>query len=143
MSIPRSQLELQLGLLLRRSHRRAAQALTQALGPLQLDGRHFGVMMTLLRRASASQSELIAAVESDKSTMVRTVDDLVALGIVVRSPSPTDRRVQLVSLTATGRATASEATERARAVAESLFAKLDEDEIRSLKSTLEKFLAEG
>jgi DNA-binding MarR family transcriptional regulator len=143
MSIPRSQLELQLGLLLRRSHRRAAQSLSQALGPLELDGRHFGVMMTLLRRESASQRELIAAVESDKSTMVRTVDDLVSLGIVVRAPSPTDRRVQLVSLTPTGRATAAEAIERARTVAETVFARLSDDEIRVLGATLEKFLADN
>lgn len=137
---PRTRLELQLGMLLRRAHRRSATALTPSIQPLGIEGRHFGVMMVLRRSSGLSQTELIAAVESDKSTMVRTIDDLSSLGFVTRTPSSTDRRVQLVSLTDAGRDAADDAVARATPVASELFADFTDDEVETLVRLLTRFL---
>ena len=48
------------------------------------------------------QTRLAALVGVEDPTMVATIDRLVKGGYALRTPSPTDRRVKLVSLTATG-----------------------------------------
>jgi MarR family transcriptional regulator for hemolysin len=48
------------------------------------------------------QTRLAALVGVEDPTMVSTIDRLVKAGYALRAPSPTDRRVKLVSLTAAG-----------------------------------------
>ncbi|HEU4845312.1 MAG TPA: MarR family transcriptional regulator [Burkholderiaceae bacterium] len=49
------------------------------------------------------QTRLAALVGVEDPTMVATIDRLVKGGYALRTPSPTDRRVKLVSLTEAGR----------------------------------------
>ena len=49
-----------------------------------------------------SQTRLAALVGVEDPTMVATIDRLVKAGYALRAPSPTDRRVKLVSLTEAG-----------------------------------------
>jgi DNA-binding MarR family transcriptional regulator len=56
----------------------------------------------------ASVGELAAGLGLDKSTLSRTIDGLVNLGLVVREPHPSDRRVTLLSLSPQGQARAEE-----------------------------------
>ncbi|MBA5606153.1 MarR family transcriptional regulator [Duganella sp. FT3S] len=49
-----------------------------------------------------SQTRMAALVGVEDPTMVATIDRLVKAGYVLRTPSPTDRRVKLVSLTDAG-----------------------------------------
>lgn len=49
-----------------------------------------------------SQTRLAALVGVEDPTMVATIDRLVKAGYALRAPSPTDRRVKLVSLTPAG-----------------------------------------
>lgn len=49
-----------------------------------------------------SQTRLAALVGVEDPTMVSTIDRLVKAGYALRVPSPTDRRVKLVSLTEAG-----------------------------------------
>lgn len=91
-----------LGLLMRRAHDRAAGALIEAIRPYGLELRHFAVLVTLNGSGPMSQSSLVAAVGSDKASMVRVVDDLEAAGLVERRPVPGDRRVHAVSMTPQG-----------------------------------------
>jgi DNA-binding MarR family transcriptional regulator len=45
---------------------------------------------------------LAEGLDLDKSTLSRTVDSLVRLGLVERSPNPQDRRYMIVTLSANG-----------------------------------------
>jgi len=140
-STDRTRDELRLGLLLRRSHRRAAKALTVALAPLGIDGRHFGVLMSLARRDDgATQNELIGAVEGDKATMTRTLDDLESLGAISRTTSSTDRRARVVRITADGRRLTARATQAAGEVSGALFARIDDAELSALVAALSRFV---
>ena len=75
-------MHLRIGLLLRQAHQRAARALNDALAPLQLTGRHFGVMLLIDRDGVSTQRDLIRQTGSDKAGMVRTVEDLESLARV-------------------------------------------------------------
>jgi DNA-binding MarR family transcriptional regulator len=130
---------LQLGLLLRVAHARAAKTASTALAPLEIEGRHLGVLVSLAARGPLTQTQLIDTLGSEKSSMVRTVDDLERLGAAVRSPSPGDRRARLVALTPAGRDLLDRAQSRASHAAEELFSVLTDDEQNQLKHLLSRF----
>src|SRR5262245_35521626 len=64
-----------IGPLLLLAHRRASRGFAAALRPLGFESKHYGVLAGL-RHGPLSQRELIERTQGDKSTMVRTVDDL-------------------------------------------------------------------
>ncbi len=92
-----------IGLLLRRAHRRAARAFAAQLQPLGIDNRQAGVLLQLGQAGLVTQRQLIDLMGSDKSSMVRTVDDLEARGLAQRKPHPHDRRAHAVEITPAGR----------------------------------------
>jgi DNA-binding MarR family transcriptional regulator len=132
--------KLRLGLLLRQSHRRAAAALNDALSPLQLTGRHFGVMLSLSRDGVSSQRRLIRQLGSDKAGMVRTVDDLEALGYLQRTRSSTDRRVSDLSLTPKGKRAFGDATTLALSPADQHNRSFTQTELEVLEALLTRFV---
>ena len=132
---------LQLGLLLRQAHQRAAKALNDVLLPLNLTGRHFGVMMLLHRAVVSSQRDLIKQTGSDKAGMVRTVEDLERLGYLTRAPSPQDRRLSEITLTDRGVEAFDTARRLAAGAAEELFAAFSSTELATLEELLTKFVS--
>jgi DNA-binding MarR family transcriptional regulator len=133
-------IKLRLGLLLRQSHSRAAAALNEALSPLHLTGRHFGVMLSLNRDGVSSQRRLIRQLGSDKAGMVRTVDDLEALGFLQRTRSSTDRRVSDLSLTPNGKRAFGDANTQALSAADQLFRSFTQTELEVLEALLSRFV---
>ena len=63
----------EIGVLLRRAHRRAAETFNDALRPLEIQGKHFGVLLALRRMGPLSQRRLIEYLGTDKSSMVRLI----------------------------------------------------------------------
>ncbi|MFE0330955.1 MarR family winged helix-turn-helix transcriptional regulator [Streptomyces sp. NPDC058960] len=129
-----------IGPLLRLAQRRAARTFAEALRPLGIEGRHYGVLLNLTRHGALSQRRLIDLTGSDKSSMVRTVDDLEARGLAVRRPSPADRRAHAVELTEEGRDLFAEASRIADEVGARLLDCLEEDDQELLCSLLERFV---
>jgi DNA-binding MarR family transcriptional regulator len=140
--MPALSLRAELGFLLRMSHSKASRAFAEALEPLAIEGRHFGVLMTLQRRGPLIQSRLTAELRSDKSAMVRTVDDLENLGYVTREPVPGDRRARTVTLTDLGRERLAAGGKLANDMGEVLFARFTEEELLSLRDLLRRFVDE-
>ena len=93
----------EIGLLLRQGHRKAAELATAALAPLGIAGRHFGVLLMLHRDGPLSQRELMDRLGAEKSSMVRTIDELEDRDLCVRRPSTSDRRANAIHLTEAGR----------------------------------------
>ncbi|MEV8441823.1 MarR family transcriptional regulator [Actinosynnema sp. NPDC051121] len=131
---------LQLGLLLRQSHRRAAAALNDVLAPLDLTGRHFGVLLLIDRDGSTTQRDLIRETGSDKAGMVRTVEDLETLGYLRRTRSSKDKRVSDITLTDRGQAAFDTAKELAGRAAQDLFGAFTEAELDTLVALLTRFV---
>ena len=141
MTSPRPNLNL--GLLLRRSHQRAATSLNAALAPLGLMGRHFGVMMLLRRAGTSTQRDLIRQTGSDKAGMTRTVEDLENLGYLSRTQSPRDKRVADLQLTREGNEAFDSARALAMGVVEELFGSFTTSELETLESLLTRFVEGG
>jgi MarR family transcriptional regulator, lower aerobic nicotinate degradation pathway regulator len=91
------------GQLLRRAHTRAARAFAEALAPLGIEGRHFGVLAVVAEHGPQTQRDLVERVGSDRVSMMRIVDDLEARALATRRPVPGDRRLRAVELTDRGR----------------------------------------
>jgi DNA-binding MarR family transcriptional regulator len=128
-----------LGLLLRRAHDRAASALLEAIRPFGLELRHFAVLIALSARGPLSQSALVAATGSDKTSMVRVVDDLERAGLVTRRPVPRDRRVHAIEMTPRGLEVFDAAHQPARQIAGHLTEHLQPGEAEQLLDLLTRF----
>ena len=88
-------------LLSRASHALTTE-LTAALEKTGMSPRAHSVLATAMT-GELTQSEVARAVGLDKTTMVVTLDELEAAGLAERRPSPGDRRVRVVAVTAAGR----------------------------------------
>jgi DNA-binding MarR family transcriptional regulator len=132
----------EIGQLLRRAHRKAATAFTDALRPLGLRSKHFGALMALQRAGGLSQRGLIERLDSDKSSMVRLLDDLESLGLCVRTPDSADRRAYSVQLTDTGRAVFEQARHRAMTIADELLSGFTAAESEQLRDLLVRFVTD-
>ncbi len=128
-----------LGFLLRRAHTRAARAFSEALAPLGIEGRHFGVLVALVD-GPRTQRDLVEDVGSDRVSMMRIVDDLEARDLAIRRAVPGDRRLRAVELTDHGRRVLHDAEKTARATTEALLAHLDPDERSALTALLIRFV---
>lgn len=130
----------QLGAVRRRITALAAAAYAELdLGTTQAKFlRHIG---ELAPDAAVSQAELARATQSDPALTGRSIEALVERGLVVRSPSPTDRRAYVVALTPAGR----KLRERVRALrtrlATRVVAALDEQDLDDFERIAAKLLA--
>jgi DNA-binding MarR family transcriptional regulator len=94
-------------------NRRRDVALARALEPVGLSLPKWRALAVIGRLGGCAMTELAEFSVVDRTTLTRTVDQLVADGLVQRAPSPSDRRLVLLGLTEAGRA----AAEQARAAA--------------------------
>ena len=93
-------------------------------------------------KESMSQTKLASAVGVEDPTMVATIDRLVKAGYVVRTPSETDRRVKLVSLTEQGQDIYQSVWKEAAAVRLELLGKADPAVLRIATEFLETMQAD-
>ncbi len=107
-----------LGWLLSQASHALATELTAALEGLGLGPRGYCVLSTALS-GELTQTEIAQTVGLDKTTMVVTIDDLEAKGLVKRLPSSEDRRARIIAVTKTG--------EKKVARAEEIVARVHED----------------
>ena len=76
----------------------------EAFRPFGFEMRHSGVFVVLSHEPGIDQKRLADALGRDQTTTGQMVDDLVALGLVERRPSPANRRAHALFLTDAGSA---------------------------------------
>ena len=96
--------------------RRREAALNAALKPLGLNATRWHAGAVMRRTGGCSMADLAHLSAVDRTTLTRTVDQLVALGLAERESAPGDRRRVILRLTERG----VELIDRARAVSRSL-----------------------
>ena len=129
-----------LGWLLDQAGAALQKELTAALEPLGLGQRGFCVLGTAIA-GDYTQIELAKAIGMDKTTMVVTLDQLEADGLVERKPLPTDRRVRVVAVTRTGRRRYEKAQAVVSEVQRDVLARLPADEREALMAGLNKIIS--
>ena len=90
-----------LGWLLSRASHVFTTELTAAMEDLGISPRARCVLTTAAT-GQLTQIEIARAIGLDKTTLVVTLDELEAQGLVERRPSPADRRVRVVAVTRAG-----------------------------------------
>jgi MarR family transcriptional regulator, lower aerobic nicotinate degradation pathway regulator len=103
--------------------------------------RHqYALLAALDERGPASQAALGRSGGIDPSDMVALVNDLVAQGLVARTPDPTDRRRNVVTITARGRSHLERLDARVATLQDDLLAPLTSDERHQLTQLLTKLV---
>ncbi|WP_433128858.1 MarR family winged helix-turn-helix transcriptional regulator [Micromonospora sp. CA-240977] len=128
------------GYLLLRLANLAGARIEQALLPFRLRGRDLRVL-AFVEGEELSQRDLCQRTGLDRTTMVAVIDELERSGHVRRERSSSDRRKQLISVTADGRAILSEALAVLRRTEADFLAPLAEDERRQLHRQLSVLFA--
>ena len=130
---PGPALTRRLGYLLKHAQQRMQELNTEALAPFGIDGRELGILLVIAGHEPGSQQQAARRLGIDRTSMVARLDALEDKGLVSRHPHATDRRRNVVELTATGRETvrrAGAASERAEAALLSSLGPRDGDRFR-------------
>ncbi|CAH1663929.1 MarR family winged helix-turn-helix transcriptional regulator [Chelatococcus asaccharovorans] len=113
------------------------QTMETALEPIGIDVPSYRVLMTLYEDHHVSVSAIADACVIKLSTATRIVQRMTADGLVVTRPSPRDRRVTEVSLTAKGETL----RHQVKAIAESVLAQAFEGVSDAEREALNSLLA--
>ncbi len=93
-----------LGYHLRRAHVAIFEHFSQTVAAQEdITPGLFGMLHVIAANPGLGQSRLAEAMEVDRSTIVKVVDQLESRGLIVREPSPADKRSHCLRLTEEGR----------------------------------------
>jgi MarR family transcriptional regulator for hemolysin len=95
------------------------------------------IALTAKEKEPPSQTRLAARAGVEDPTMVSTVDRLVKAGYMVRTPSETDRRVKLLSLTPAGQKVYDTVWQEADVLRRELLGTVDPDMLHTVTVFLE------
>jgi MarR family transcriptional regulator, lower aerobic nicotinate degradation pathway regulator len=93
----------QVGYLLSKAHLRVHNPANEALEPLGLTVKHYGLLTLLVHEGPVSQGRLGEVMKIDRTTMVTLIDDLERAGHVDRTRNPEDRRAYALAATPAGK----------------------------------------
>jgi DNA-binding MarR family transcriptional regulator len=124
------------GFLLARVGHVAAKQFSERIAQLGLTTRMWGALNVLDAEGETTQQFLGKCTGIDPSSMVATIDDLEARGLVERRPHPSDRRAHALHLTEQGREVLARGRRLARGAQEDLLAPLDNEQRKNLHDLL-------
>ncbi len=114
----------------------AQKQFAERIEQLGLTTRMWGALNVLDAEGEITQHALGKSIGMDPSSMVSTIDELEAKGLVERRRHPSDRRAHALHVTARGRQTLGRGRAVARAAQEDLLAPLSPDERAQLHELL-------
>jgi DNA-binding MarR family transcriptional regulator len=124
------------GFLISRMGMVAQKQFAERLEALGLTTRMWGALNVLDAEGAITQHALGKCVGTDPSSMVSTIDELEARGLVERRRHPSDRRAHALHVTAKGRQTLTRGRELARQAQDDLLAPLNAKEREQLHALL-------
>lgn len=129
------------GFLLSRAGMTAQRQFAPRLERLGLTLRMWGALNVLAAEDGITQQRLGGSAGIDPSSMVGTIDELEARGLVERGAHPSDRRAHALHLTDAGHRTLAEGRRLASDAQDELLGGLDADEREQLHSLLLRVVA--
>jgi DNA-binding MarR family transcriptional regulator len=119
-------------------HRRAVAA--DLLAQHGLTFAKWVAMISLRRFGNLSMTRLAKLAATDRTTLTRSIDSLIADGLVGREASPSDRRIVVVCLTDTGRDLLEKIRAEIRPLNREVCANLTTEEQAAMTGYLQKML---
>jgi DNA-binding MarR family transcriptional regulator len=129
------------GFLLSRVGMIGQRRFSERLAEIGLNPRMWGALNILDHEGAITQHQLGKCAGIDPSSMVSTIDELEAKGLVERQRHPSDRRAHALHITATGRETLTQGRRLAGQAQEELLAELSSEEREELHRLLLKVAA--
>jgi DNA-binding MarR family transcriptional regulator len=133
---PGPEVSRRLGYLFKHAQLRMTELGVKALAPYGIDARELGVMLVLADGEPTSQQQAAQRLGIDRTTMVAMLDTLEGKGLVSRHPDATDRRRNVVELTATGQDTLRRAVEASDEAEREFLAPLSPQAAQQLRNAL-------
>lgn len=127
-----------IGFLLAKAYQRVCVIFKEEFQAYDLTPQQFGLLGFLWEEDGITQAELSAKSQIDRTTMGGLIDRLEKEGLLVRRNHPEDRRAYRICLTEKGKALQRILSPIAEAAQEKFIAKLDRQEVETLRSLLEK-----
>ncbi len=121
-----------------KTHRVISRGLEAKLSPFGITPNQWNALNQLDRRGPLSQKQLSEALQKEQATITRSLDTLEKKGLIERNPDPRDRRANVISLTPAAVDLLSRIEPVAEAAAEEVVRGISEEELDSLRTTLEK-----
>lgn len=115
-----------------------ARQFAERLSVLKLSPPHAGILRRLMQSPGISQRELAASLGMHASRLVAVVDEMEALGLLVRETNAEDRRTYSLHVTPKGRETMGEIAAISVQHNEALCAALNEEEREVLIGLLQR-----
>lgn len=120
----------------------AATVSNRALARFGLRTRSYSLVEIAASSGGLSQRDIGRMLWLDKAHVVRLVDEVVAMGLVVRTKDPRDGRVWLIRATPQGAAVAEDAGLALDEAFAELLRRLSEDEVAAAVTTLRRLAFE-
>jgi DNA-binding MarR family transcriptional regulator len=124
------------GYLISRMGMFAQKRFAEQIESLGLTPRDWGALNVLDAEGAITQHALCTCIGMDPSSMVATIDELEAKGLVERRRHPSDRRAHALHLTEQGKQTLARGRQVARRAHDELLAPLDPEEREQLHQLL-------
>ena len=127
-----------LWLVLARCHHALSHVAERSIEDTGLGLTDFAALEALLHKGPLSITEIQSKVPLALGSMTAAVDRLEKKGLILRTPSPEDRRAKILKLSPKGRSVVKAAFRRHAADLETVMAVLDQREKRQLHDLLKK-----
>ncbi|OWT72883.1 MULTISPECIES: MarR family winged helix-turn-helix transcriptional regulator [unclassified Achromobacter] len=114
------------------------EAMVRAAG-ITLDRALFPLLVGIERKGPIGVGELADGVGRDYSTVSRQVSKLESLGLTQSEPSPTDRRVRQMTVTAQGKAMTTAIDAARERIGRAIFEEWEEADVRLLVKLMGRF----
>lgn len=124
-----------------RVEQRRRVLLAEALLPRDLNLTQWIALCSLARTGACTMTELAQACAMDRTSLTRTIDNLVRRGLAARSTPASDRRTVLVEASPEGRRLADAVSVEIKALEDQWLEVFDGDEQDRLEAALETLLA--
>lgn len=105
--------------------------------------RGYQVLAVAAGETCRNQATIADRLAIDRTIMTYLIDDLEGDGLVTRRPDPADRRARQVVLTAKGRWTLNELSERISQVERQVLAALSDSEVQQMRGLLDRAAADA
>ncbi|GGB94942.1 MarR family transcriptional regulator [Oxalicibacterium flavum] len=132
--------EESVGYLLARARTKLAKAVDIELAQLGITHAQGSLVMMLSTGRYATAADLVRDLYIDSASMTRMIDRLEKRGLIVRTPSASDRRVINLSLSEAGAALAEQLQPLYGEILNRHFADFSKEEVDTLKGLLRKLL---
>lgn len=117
--------------------------LDQHLGQYKIVSFQLGILRVLQKFGPLSQIDLGLTMGIDKASMVKFVDALEALGYLVRTAHPSDRRIKMLKIKNSGRAILPELIQAAKSAQKEFLSTLSASEKEMVLKIIPKLVGKG